>query len=279
MAEASHKKRRIRRSRWILGVFGVLGLALAGFLWWLPWDITLSPDQPGPRHPELLTYDQLSQGKPRILVITAHPDDSEFYMAGTLLRLNKAGAELRLVVATFGDKGFYPFSNPDPLARTRKEEQSEIAKVWGAKDVVFLGFPDGRLQNGPGLENAVKKQIEDFRPDTILTLESGHYRWASHSDHRRIGETVAKVGPTCAGVKRILFAETGQRDLVVDITDLMERKFELLRMHKSQFDELGRGKKDFVAGIIRGDAETAGKLIGVQYGEGFRVVLLPPPSK
>jgi LmbE family N-acetylglucosaminyl deacetylase len=271
--------RRKRRWKWILGVFGTLGLILAGFIWWLPWDLTLSPTKPGPRRADLLTFDQLSQGNPRILVITAHPDDSEFYMAGTLLRLNQAHAELRLVVATNGDKGFYPFSDPAPLARTRQAEQTAIAKLWGAKDVVFLGFPDGRLHNGDELENGIKKQIEDFRPDTILTLESEHYRRASHSDHRRVGETVAKVGPTCAGVKAILFAETGERDLVVDISDLLERKFELLRMHKSQFEDLGKGRKDFVARIIRDDAEAAGKLIGVKYGEGFRVVLIPPASE
>src|SRR5207302_10889033 len=63
--------------------------------------------------------DDLFRPETRVLIVSAHPDDTEFYLGGTLLRLAEAGARLHLVVATDGDKGYYPFARPHPLLRLR----------------------------------------------------------------------------------------------------------------------------------------------------------------
>jgi LmbE family N-acetylglucosaminyl deacetylase len=41
-----------------------------------------------------------------ILAIAAHPDDIESWCAGTLARAVDAGATVRLLLVTSGDKGF-----------------------------------------------------------------------------------------------------------------------------------------------------------------------------
>ena len=41
----------------------------------------------------------------RVLVVTAHPDDSEFGAGGTIARLAKDGCEVTYVIATNGNKG------------------------------------------------------------------------------------------------------------------------------------------------------------------------------
>ena len=41
----------------------------------------------------------------RVLVVTAHPDDSEFGAGGTVAKLAKDGCEITYVIVTNGNKG------------------------------------------------------------------------------------------------------------------------------------------------------------------------------
>ena len=67
-----------------------------------------------------------------ILVITAHPDDAEFGVAGTVARWTREGKQVVYVVCTSGDKGTSDRSmRPEKLAEIRKKEQKAAAKVLG----------------------------------------------------------------------------------------------------------------------------------------------------
>ena len=78
-----------------------------------------------------------------IMVITPHPDDAEFGVAGTVVRWVSEGKDVIYVVCTNGDKGTSdPDIKPDELARTREQEQRAAAKLLGVRDVVFLGYSD-----------------------------------------------------------------------------------------------------------------------------------------
>jgi hypothetical protein len=74
--------------------------------------------------------ERLFRPETRIAIVTAHPDDTEFYLAGLLLQLGAAGARLHLIVATDGDKGYYPFARPETLRRIRRQEQRDAAQRW-----------------------------------------------------------------------------------------------------------------------------------------------------
>ena len=66
--------------------------------------IDLSTDS-GPALP-LLTPEKIglfAQGR-RIMIVARHPDDAEFFLGGTLTRAHEAGATIRLVAMTNGDK-------------------------------------------------------------------------------------------------------------------------------------------------------------------------------
>ena len=53
----------------------------------------------------------------RVLVVTPHPDDAEFWAGGTIARWVKEGATVRYVLCTDGDKGTSdPTVNPQDLA-------------------------------------------------------------------------------------------------------------------------------------------------------------------
>src|SRR4029450_7686029 len=64
---------------------------------------TLGGGRP-PRHP-LQRSESLADKIERVLVITAHPDDSEFGAGGTIAKLVKEGCEVSYVIVTNGNKG------------------------------------------------------------------------------------------------------------------------------------------------------------------------------
>lgn len=68
---------------------------------------------------------------PTVLAITAHPDDIEFHMAGTLLMLQRAGWEIHCFNLASGNGGSTTHDGPTTAA-IRREEAQEAARILGA---------------------------------------------------------------------------------------------------------------------------------------------------
>ena len=82
----------------------------------------------------------------RALVVVAHPDDLDFGAAGTIATWTDAGIEVSYCICTDGDAGgFDPAVPRSEIGGIRQAEQRAAAKEVGVEDVVFLGYPDGRL--------------------------------------------------------------------------------------------------------------------------------------
>ncbi|HEX7786653.1 MAG TPA: PIG-L family deacetylase, partial [Methylomirabilota bacterium] len=66
----------------------------------------------------------------RVLVITAHPDDSEFGAGGTVAKLVQEGKQVSYCIVTNGNKGSSDRTmTPERLAEIRAEEQRNAARV------------------------------------------------------------------------------------------------------------------------------------------------------
>ena len=84
----------------------------------------------------------------RVLVVTAHPDDSEFGAGGTVAKLAKDGCEITYVIVTNGNKGSGDRTmTPERLAAIRADEQRNAARTLGVARVEFLGYPDGEVED------------------------------------------------------------------------------------------------------------------------------------
>ncbi len=70
--------------------------------------------------------------KPSAIAIAAHPDDIEFYMAGTLLRLRELGWEIHYFNLSSGNCGSTEMS-PAQTRKVRKREAQKAAKILSAK--------------------------------------------------------------------------------------------------------------------------------------------------
>ena len=189
--------------------------------------------------------------KADILVIGPHADDPEFGIAGTVARWAQEGKKVVYVICTNGDKGTSDIDlAPEKLVKIREEEQREAARVVGALDVVFLGFPDQGLEDTPEFRKEIVRQIRTFQPDIVATTDP-YRKYLIHRDHRITGQvTLDAVYPFARDhlaypdlfaqgyrphkVKEVLTWGTEDPNYWSDITRTFETKIQALRCHKSQ---------------------------------------------
>ena len=211
----------------------------------------------------------------RILVITAHPDDVDFGVAGSVATWTDAGIAVTYCIVTDGDAGGFDLEiSRTEMAELRRAEQTTAAKHVGVTDLVFLGYPDGRVEATLDLRRDLSRVIRQVRPQRVVAQSpERNYQgmYASHPDHLAVGEaTMCAVYPDA----RNPFAHPELRDegwepwtvdeiwiggavsapdRFVDITDVVDRKLDALRSHVSQhpdpdrLDELIRGWGAMVA--------------------------------
>jgi LmbE family N-acetylglucosaminyl deacetylase len=229
----------------------------------------------------------------RILVITAHPDDVDFGMGGSVATWTDTGIHVAYCVVTDGDAGgFDPDLPRSQIPAIRRAEQEAAARIVGVDTVHWLGYPDGRLVPSLELRRDLARVIRIERPDRVVG-QSPERNWerlgASHPDHLAAGEaTVCAVYPDArnpfafpdllvegfeAHVVRELWImgfTADAADAAVDITDTFERKLAALRCHVSQHTsgpELERRIRAWAANLARAAGLPDGRLAEV-----FRVV-------
>ena len=201
-------------------------------------------------------------GKPAYaMVVTPHPDDAEYGIAGTVARWVKEGNDVFYVVCTNGDKGTSDINmRPERLAKIREKEQLDAAKVLGVREVIFLRHPDQGLEDTYEFRKQLVRLIRIYRPDIVATTDPYlRYKW--HRDHRIAGQVVldavfpyardflAYPDLTLDGLQphnvkevllwsMILFWESQEINYRSDITDTIDLKIAALRCHKSQMGHL-----------------------------------------
>jgi LmbE family N-acetylglucosaminyl deacetylase len=228
----------------------------------------------------------------RVLVVTAHPDDVDFGSAGTIATWVDAGIEVTYCVVTNGDAGgFDPDVPRSEIAGIRQAEQRAAAKEVGVTDVVFLGYPDGRLAPTIELRRDISRVIRQVRPHRVLTQspDRNYQRiYASHPDHLAAGEaTLCAVYPDARNpfahpelaaeghqawtVGEVWIGSTGERaNRFVDVTGAFDRKIAALRAHVSQTAHM-TDLEDMLRSWLAGNAKAAGLPEG-RLAEGYFVV-------
>jgi LmbE family N-acetylglucosaminyl deacetylase len=194
-------------------------------------------------------------GAGRILVVTAHPDDVDFGAAGSVARWVREGSQVTYCVVTDGDAGgFDPNVPRSEIAPLRRAEQTAAAKEVGVTDLVWLGYPDGRLVTSIELRRDIARVIRQVRPSRVVS-QSPQREWtriaASHPDHLAAGEaTICAVYPDSRNpfafpelaaegleahvVDEVFIMGGPDPDTFVDVTDTFDQKIAALLAHRSQ---------------------------------------------
>ncbi len=264
--KARRRKQAIKFRLWFYGTFfGLIYLAL----WYQPYEFDLVARKlPNPNPMVDPDTKKLYSRGTKILVVTAHPDDSEFFIGGMLSKLSRTGAEMHQVICTDGDKGYYwIFTDEERNRRVRRQEGRAAAAAWNAKSVEFLGYPDRFLHANDEVVGKIEEAIEKYRPEYILTFDGQYPPRASHQDHRRAGDATRIAAEHTHIAKWLMMFQTIAPNYVLDTTDLWEDQKKLLMIHKSQF----YGKHlEGVENMVEAQAEKDGERAGFTLGEGLR---------
>jgi len=227
----------------------------------------------------------------RVLVINAHPDDSDFGASGTIAAWIKQGIEVSYVMCTNGDQGGEESQyTKEEMPMVRQREQRAAGAVIGVTDITFLNYVDGHLEPTIALRKDLVREIRRVKPDRMI-CQSPERNWdrigASHPDHLAAGEAaIQAVYPDARNpyaftelleegfepwrVKEVWMSGFPQPDHWVDITDTFDLKIKVLREHASQTSHI----EDF-EGMLREWGQRNAGLGGLPEGriaESFKIV-------
>lgn len=224
----------------------------------------------------------------RVLVITPHPDDADFWCSGTIAKWIGDGATVRYVLCTDGGKGTTdPNISSAELSKIREQEQADAAESLGVQELVLLHHPDGFLEDDDEFRKELVRQIRQVQPDVVLCPEPYRKNLAWHRDHRITGQVTLDAVFPCArdhlhfvelwrdeGLEphktgTILFWGTEQADTIIDISDSMDAKFKAVSAHQSQMD--GRRANE-IEEFIKERAQVSEGGSGKEYVEAFRKI-------
>ena len=227
----------------------------------------------------------------RLLVVMAHPDDVDFGSAGTMAWLTSHGVEVTYCLVTDGDAGgFDPTITRQEMAAMRRKEQTAAAAIVGVHDLVFLGYPDGRVECTLELRRDISRVIREVRPQVVVcqSPERNLDRiFASHPDHLAAGEAamcavypdarnpfaypdLVEAGLEPWTVEEIWLSGHAVPSDPVDVTEFVDRKIEALLCHQTQHPD-PEGMQSRVRQWMAATAAALGLPEG-RLAEAFRVV-------
>jgi len=207
-----------------------------------------------------------------LMVVTPHPDDAEFGVAGTVARLTREGKKVVYVVCTNGDKGTSDRNmKPEKLAKIREEEQLAAAKLLGVSDVVFLRYPDQTLEDSDDFRKALVRVIRLYKPYAVVTADP-YRRYMWHRDHRITGQvTLDAVFPYSRDhlsypelldeglephkVREMWFWASDEPNYRLDVTDTFDTKLAALGCHKSQVGDIPPEMRERIREWAKAQAE------------------------
>ena len=188
----------------------------------------------------------------RIITFGAHPDDCELDTAGVAAKWAAMGHKFKCVAVTNGDIGHWGTAG-GPLALRRRAEAKEAARILGIETEV-LDNHDGEVMVTLENRKAIARLIRDWQADVVISHRPADY----HPDHRYAGVLVMDAAymvqvpfftPEVAPLVRnpvFLFSEDRFQkpnpfsgDIVVDISDVIEKKLAVVAAMPSQFYEGG----------------------------------------
>ena len=215
------------------------------------------------------------------LVLGAHPDDAEISFGGTMLRWVDAGLRVGVLDLTRGEMG------------TRGTVEERDAETRAATQLLGLAWrgnaelPDGRVEPSLPAREQIARTIRELRPDVLVA----HHPTDLHPDHCAAGH-LARQAWYLSGLARLAQQDGGPEafrpgillhflghipadpTFVVDISEVFERKMDVIRCYAKQLEPSGpddRGQHFLFGADSLARAETKarffGERIGVRHGE------------
>jgi LmbE family N-acetylglucosaminyl deacetylase len=227
----------------------------------------------------------------RILCISAHPDDNEFVIGGSVAKWTREGRQVAFCLVTTGGAGVNEHTpSSEGLIPIREKETRAAARILGVSELVLLGYADGTLEPTLGMRRDLTRVIRRYRPDLVVcsdpTVRFYGNEYLNHPDHRAVGnaalDAVFPSSETSAifpellaeglpphKVKQVFIAGSLDPDVFVDIGATLRTKGRALKAHRSQV-----GKGEWVDQLLAAWAIRDGKRAGLRHAEAFKRMVL-----
>lgn len=219
-----------------------------------------------------------------ILAFGAHPDDVELGCGATLAKEVANGKAVGIIDLTRGELG------TRGTAETRDKEAADAATLLGVAIRENLGFADGFFVNDKTHQLEIIKMIRKYQPEIVLcnAIDDRHIDHGKGSklvsdacflsgllkiDTNLNGESQDKWRPK--QVYHYIQWKNIEPDVAVDVSDYIDVKMASVLAYKTQFfdpdskePQTPISSKNFTDSIVY-RARDLGRLIGVEYAEGF----------
>ena len=213
-----------------------------------------------------------------VLVVNAHPDDAEMWMAGTMIKLVEAGYSMvnlaltQSEMSTFGD------------IESRRKEFEAASHAIGCRPMM-MDFPDTGIENNRESRIKLARVIRELRPKIVFapyhTNPLGESRGIANVDHYEAGALArdaikfARLQKTVPELEKhsveklyfFLLPRNIWPNIVVDVSDEMERVKQVISCYRSQM-EIGFSGKG-IEKILELRRANQGMQIGVDFAETF----------
>ena len=223
-----------------------------------------------------------------ILVFGAHPDDAELGAGATIAKEVSRGKKVGIVDLTRGELG------TRGSAEIRDQESRAAAKILGVALRENMEFADGFFVNDRDHQLEVIKIIRKYRPDVVLcnAVDDRHIDHAKGSklvsdacflsglvkiDTKMDGDDQWQEPWRPKAVYHFIQWKNLEPDFVMDVSGFMDTKKEAILAYGSQFydpkskePETPISSKNFIESVVY-RARDLGRLVGVEYAEGFTV--------
>jgi len=221
-----------------------------------------------------------------ILVFGAHPDDAELGAGATIAKATANGKKVGIIDLTRGELG------TRGTAEIRDKEAENAAKILGIAVRENLEFADGFFTNDRDHQLAVIQLVRKYQPDTVLcnAIDDRHIDHAKGSklvsdacflsglvkiDSKLPGDDEWQLPWRPKQVYHYIQWKNLEPDFVIDVSGFIELKMKAISAYASQFYDPDSkepntpiSSKNFTDSIAY-RARDLGRLVGVEYGEGF----------
>jgi LmbE family N-acetylglucosaminyl deacetylase len=242
-----------------------------------------------PSNPSDQKLEIVTEVPDKAMVVFAHPDDAEISSGGVVARWIAAGCEITYVLCTNGQAGTGDRSlTPAQLARKRADEQRAAADFMGVKNLVMLGYPDGELEDTRAFLGDVVRALRQYRPHTVFVHDPYRTQGFQHRDHRMAGiattdavypyardhlhfaDQITGEGLEPHRVRELWYWGMDQPNVIVDVTDGIERQIAALIRHESQVPGFNIPAGQTIGDRVKKNAAEHADGYGFQYGALFR---------
>jgi len=185
----------------------------------------------------------------KLLCVQPHPDDADISMGATVAKLSEKGLRIYYVSVTDGGAGTRDESLLGRrLAEIRKKEQEKAAEILGVHELIWLDFEDLGDYSVEQVRVKIVEIIRKVEPDAVFTVDP-FAPYEVHPDHIKCGMSTAQavslyrlpkllLGNSDHSVSIVGFFNTSFPNTFYPVEKRhLDKKFQAISQHKSQFDE------------------------------------------